>query len=163
LSQDWKSFVRRVYVAQPVSWLYRAWATTEGMESWFLQRAQFRAADGALRERDEFVQPQDTYAWHWHGYNFTGEGQITEANGVDFVQFTFVRDAVVSVKFAEGEKRTLVELRQENHHDDGDQRAQTFVECFGGWTYHLTNLRSVAEGGLDLREKEHHVEDLVND
>jgi hypothetical protein len=50
------------------------------------------------------------------------------------------------------EGQTRVRLTQEGM-PESTAGLQMFIDCYGGWTFYLTNLKSVMEGGLDLREK----------
>jgi len=46
-----------------------------------------------------------------------------------------------------------VELIQENIPEDADPSKNLFVQCQVGWTFYMANLKSVIEGGIDLRNK----------
>ena len=71
--------------------LYESWATTAGLEKWFLRKADFYTVPLRLREPQEFILKEDTYEWYWHGWDDSTceKGQILEANGTDFIKFTF--------------------------------------------------------------------------
>jgi hypothetical protein len=36
------------------------------------------------------------------------------------------------------------------------------VGCGEGWTFYLTNLKSILEGGVDLRNKEMKLKNVIN-
>jgi uncharacterized protein YndB with AHSA1/START domain len=44
--------------------LYEAWATTEGLEKWFLRKANFYTIPRRTRESEEFIMKEDTYEWY---------------------------------------------------------------------------------------------------
>ncbi len=135
--------------------LYEAWATSQGLEKWFLRKADFFTIPRRLREPDEFILKEDVYEWYWHGYcedNFE-KGEILEANGTDFLKFTFSAGSIVSVNMSSRNGITLVELTQENIPEESDPSKNLFVQCQVGWTFYLANLKSVIEGGIDLRNK----------
>ncbi|MDP9048804.1 MAG: SRPBCC domain-containing protein [Bacteroidota bacterium] len=135
--------------------LYEAWATTEGLEKWFLRKANFYTVPRRTREPEEFIMKEDTYQWYWHGYSDdTFEaGQILEANGTDYIRFTFSGSSIVNVNLSSRNGVSMVELMQENIPVEDDPSKSLFVQCQVGWMFYLANLKSVIEGGIDLRNK----------
>jgi hypothetical protein len=57
----------------------------------------------------------------------------------------------VFLKEEEGEK--IVELLQENIPSDEAGRHMWHVGCKTGWTFYLANMKSLFEGGIDLRNR----------
>lgn len=135
--------------------LYEAWATPEGLEEWFLRKADFFTIAGRHREPEEFILKEDTYEWYWHGWGdeTCEKGQVLEANGTDLIKFTFAKDNVVTVNISSRNGISLVELTQENIPIEEDPAKSLFVQCQAGWVFYFANLKSVLEGGLDLRNK----------
>jgi uncharacterized protein YndB with AHSA1/START domain len=135
--------------------LYEAWATTEGIEKWFLRKANFYTVPLRLREPEEFILKEDTYEWYWYGYDdsVSEKGQILEANGTDFIKFTFSGGSTVSISIYSRNGVSIIELLQENIPLENDPSQNLFVQCQIGWTFYLANLKSVLEGGVDLRNK----------
>ncbi|HWZ04321.1 MAG TPA: SRPBCC domain-containing protein [Mucilaginibacter sp.] len=135
--------------------LYEAWATPVGLEKWFLRKGDFYTIVGRQREPEEFIAKEDTYEWYWHGWGdeTCEKGEILEANGTDFIKFTFAKDNIVSVNLSSRNGVYLVELTQENIAIEEDPAKSLFVQCQVGWTFYFANLKSVFEGGLDLRNK----------
>jgi hypothetical protein len=66
--------------------------------------------------------------------------------------FTFGPGVRVLVELETDEGQTRIRLSQEGMAQSEAGR-QLFIDCYGGWTFYLTNLKSVLEGGLDLRER----------
>ena len=163
-SIDWSRFVVRVNVNAPVEKLYQGWATREGIEYWFLRFSEYKKADGTVRKNDEFVEKGDTYKWRWHGYpdSVTEEGTILELNGKDFFKFSFGKagNCAVTIKMEEGE--TIVELVQDNIPIDEQGMHYYHVGCKTGWTFHFANMKSIFEGGIDLRNKNESLQDMLN-
>ena len=135
--------------------LYLAWATPAGLEKWFLRKADFFTVPMRLRNPDELIMKEDTYAWYWHGFHndVLQKGSILEANGQDFLKFSFSGGSIVSVSFATRNGLTIIELLQENIPQEDDPEKNLLVQCQIGWTFYLANLKSVMEGGKDLRNK----------
>lgn len=161
---DWTTFTKRITVNAEIDTIYRACATQAGMESWFLRIAEFSDRQKVARSRDSIVEPGDSYFWAWHGWGdeVNQTGQILAANGKDFIQFTFHDPMVVSLTIHKEHDSQLVELVQQNIPLDDDARRNYFVGCGEGWTFYLTNLKSVLEGGLDLRNKNLQIRNVVN-
>lgn len=135
--------------------LYEAWTTAAGLENWFLRKADFYTVPGRLREPVEFILTEDTYEWYWHGFgdDTVEKGQILEANGTDFLKFTFAGNSVVSVNMYSRNGLSIIEIAQENIPEENDPSKSLYVQCQVGWTFYLANLKSVIEGGVDLRNK----------
>jgi len=135
--------------------IYKAWATPAGLESWFLRKANFYTITGRLREPDEYVMKEDSYEWYWHGFADSDiqTGVMLEVNSIDFLKFTFSDDTIVSINFKSANGLTLLELTQENIKEEADPSKNLYVQCQVGWTFYLANLKSIIEGGIDLRNK----------
>ena len=135
--------------------LYMAWATPAGLEKWFLRKTDFFTIPLRQRAADEQIMKEDIYTWYWHGFNndTLQKGSILEANGHDMIRFTFSGDSVVTVKFSTRNGLTIIDLTQDNIPEESDPAKNLFVQCQIGWTFYLTNLKSVMEGGKDLRNK----------
>jgi uncharacterized protein YndB with AHSA1/START domain len=155
IDNKWTSFKVTGDYNTDIRSLYEAWATATGIEKWFLSKANYYTVPLRLREPDEFILKEDTYEWYWFGYddNNVEEGQILEANGTDFVKFTFSGGSTVSISIYSRNGVSIVELLQENIPIENDPSKSLFVQCQVGWTFYLANLKSVLEGGKDLRNK----------
>jgi hypothetical protein len=55
----------------------------------------------------------------------------------------------------------MVELRQQNIPEDENAETNLFVHCQTGWTFYLTNLKSVYEHQVDLRNKDNKLGKVV--
>ncbi|WP_183568801.1 SRPBCC family protein [Mucilaginibacter sp. SP1R1] len=151
----WTTFKLTADFDTDVRSIYEAWTTPAGLESWFVRQANFYTIAGRLREKDEFIKKEDSYSWYWHGYtdDTTENGQILENNGTDLLKFTFTGGSIVTVDIQNKYGLTIVELTQENIAIEDDPTKNLYVQCQIGWTFFLTNLKSVIEGGKDLRNK----------
>ena len=161
---NWNRFVVRITVNASPKDLYLAWATRKGLEHWFLRLAEFKTAHGLLRPATSFIEPGDSYRWLWHGWpDETVElGNVTACNGKDQLCFTFGKagDCTVTIKSVEGEN--MVELVQENIPDDETGMRNYHLGCKNGWSFYLANLKSVLEGGIDLRNKNDKITGVIN-
>lgn len=161
---NWKTFVTRVPVNAPVEKLYWGWATREGIEYWFLRMSEYKTQEGLLRNACEPVEKGDTYKWRWHGWNdeTTEEGKILDCNGKDFFKFSFGKAGNCTVTIKKEEGQTIVELVQDEITDDEQGRQYWHLGCKTGWTFYLANLKSLLEGGIDLRNRDENLKNVIN-
>ncbi len=161
---NWKQFTRRIPIKAPPKTIYDAWATQQGLESWFLRLAQFSKADGTQRPRNSHVEKGDHYKWLWHGYDDAAaeEKEILSTNGWDQLQFSFSGGCIVTVSIKQEQGETICELVQEMPMEDENEQQQFFIECGNGWGFYMANLKSVLEGGLDLRNKNSNLKQVIN-
>lgn len=161
---NWRTFTTRVPVNAPVKKLYWCWTTREGIEYWFLRMGEFKNPNGELRADDEFVQTGDTYRWRWHGWSddVTEEGKILDCNGKDFFKFSFGKAGNCAVTIKQEEGQTIVELVQDEIPDDDQGRHYWHLGCKTGWTFYLANLKSLLEGGIDLRNRDEELKNVIN-
>lgn len=155
ISNKWTSFKVTGDYETSIPVLYAAWSTSQDIEKWFLRTANFYSNDGRKRRRDEPVSAGDTYRWFWHGWgdDVFEDGKILEANGTDLIKFTFTGGCIVSINLKKINEVSVVTLVQENIPEETDPSKNLFVHCQTGWTFYMANLKSVTEGGVDLRNK----------
>jgi len=161
---NWREFVKRITIRVQPSVIYNAWSTQEGLESWFLRVAEFKTADGVVRKRKDAVQKGDLYRWLWFGYDdsFAEENEILSVNGKDRFEFVFSGGCTVVVTVKQENGETICELRQNMPMEDESQQRHFFIECGKGWTFYMTNLKSILEGGIDLRNKNEKIQNVIN-
>lgn len=161
---DWSRFSVRININAPAEKLYRAWTSQEGIEHWFLRMSEYRRPDGVLREKGEQVEKGDTYKWRWHGHpdSVTEEGEILDLNSRDLFKFSFGKAGNCTVKIYNEQGQTIVEMIQDNIPVDEKGREYYHVGCKSGWTFHFANMKSIFEGGKDLRNKDEKLENVIN-
>lgn len=152
---DWTKFIITADFDTDMRSVYQAWTTPEGLESWFLRKANFSTIAGRLREPHESILKEDTYEWYWHGFDDSTveKGQVLEVNSIDFLKFTFSGGSIVGVSLESQNGLTILKLVQDNIPAEEDPSQSLFVQCQLGWTFYLANLKSIIEGGIDLRNK----------
>ena len=161
---NWNQFTVRIDVNASVEKLYAAWATREGIESWFLRLSEYKTVDGRLRANDEHVQKGDIFKWMWYGWpdEIVEYGAILDCNGKDFFRFSFGKAGNCTVRIYKEKGETIVEILQEDIPDDETGKHTWHVGCKTGWTYYLANLKSVYQFGTDLRNKKEGIGQLLN-
>jgi Activator of Hsp90 ATPase homolog 1-like protein len=160
---DWTRFVQRVDVNCDQETAYHAWATSEGLEKWFLRKAIFTNA-GMTTNPSDYVHKGDLYEWYWHGYSDESaeRGVILEANGKDFISFVFGNAGNVTVTIKKEQNILIVELLQDKIPEDDHGQVNFHLGCSKGWVFYLANLKSVLEGGIDLRNKNLTLKNMLN-
>lgn len=154
-------FTKKIYIKAPLQKLYWCWATKAGIETWFLRKAVYTASDGDTRKPDDFIQSGDTYTWEWHNWDGQEKGTILQANGKDFLDFSFANDVCkVSVKLEEKERATLLTLKQYDMPTDEETKMNIYNGCSCGWTFWLANLKAYLEHGILLNETEFDLTDI---
>lgn len=161
---DWSKFKKRVSIRANAQQIYDRWATQDGIESWFLRLSEFTGPDKIVRNRKDKVQAGDTYKWLWFGYSdeVVEYGEIMEANGKDRLRFTFSGGCIVTVQVITEQGETLCELTQESIPLNEEGKVSLHLGCMQGWTFYLANLKSILEGGIDLRNKNEKLPDVIN-
>ncbi len=143
---DWTKFTRKIAIKSSLSTLYNAWATSSEIERWFLSNASYFDPNGKQLDSKTAVE----------------KGKITEANGTDYLQFTFAGNCLVDIQLTQEDGYVLVELTQKNIPTDENSKRNIRLGCHTGWSFYLVNLKSVYEGGLDLRNKNENTYPMVN-
>lgn len=159
---NWNTFTKRIAVKSTISRIYDAWTKPGEIEKWFLSKAVYFDPDKRLIPASENTSSGQTYEWRWYAQDFTETGKILNVNNKDLIRFTFAGECIVEVKLSEDDGMTMVELTQSNIPADDDSKQNIRLGCDSGWAFYLVNLKSVYEGGLDLRNKNPAFKAVVN-
>ena len=161
---DYTRFTKRVALKVPVKVVYELWATQAGLEKWFLRSAPFTSADKVLRAQTDYAAVNDSYVWLWHGWGDEAveRGTVLEANGSDHFKFSFGKAGIVTVSISEESGYTICKLVQHDIPTDEETKWNFFIGCQTGWTFYLTNMKSILEGGIDLRNRDEKLGGVVN-
>jgi uncharacterized protein YndB with AHSA1/START domain len=159
---DWTSFVKRIAIRSSLSEIYDAWTKASELEKWFLKKVQFYNLDKTLFEHHANVIQGIHYVWHWYLYDEPMKGKITSVNGKDFIQFTFEGECLVDVTLEKFDEYVIVTLQHYNIPVDNHSKQYVRLGCSNGWTFYMTNLKSIYEGGLDLRNKDEMLSTMIN-
>ena len=155
MEAQWSNFKLRVNIKTSPEKAYRAWTTPAALESWFLKKAIFQDAQGNPLEKNDPVKPGDSYEWYWHGYpdSVVEKGKVIKANGKNLMSFTFSMGCPVTISIYEESNETIVELVESDLPTDTETMLKHYVSDSRGWIFYLTNLKSLLEGGIDLRNR----------
>jgi uncharacterized protein YndB with AHSA1/START domain len=159
---DWTTFTRRIAIKAKLSDIYSAWTKASELEKWFLSKAVFTDANEAPIGKDKPIEQGFAYEWNWYLFDTSEHGKITDTNGKDFIQFTFAGDCLVDIQLSIQGDYTIVELTQKNIPTDDKSKQGIRLGCDAGWSFFLVNLKSVYEGGMDLRNKDNSLKGMLN-
>lgn len=164
MSYDWSRFQLRIPISAPTEEVYKRWGTSKGLESWFLRVAQFKTNEGVAKTADEPLRPGDSYLWRWYGYRdeVAEHGVILSANHKDEISFSFGKAGNVTVRIYPVRNITMCELLQTDIPTDEQGREHYHIGCCKGWLFYLTNLKSILEGGIDLRNRDVELQDVIS-
>lgn len=150
-SIDWTQFTLYAAIDAPAAHIFEAWATSGGMESFFVEMMAIHAADGRLLASDETVGPGCRYVWRWDS-GALASGEFIEVVADRSVDFTF-GEARVRVALHPQEQGTLVALTQYDMPDDEVSRMHLHTNCRAAWVYFLSVLKTLLERGVDGRDR----------
>lgn len=154
-------FTHGIYLNAPVDKVFKFIATPSGITKWFIGKAKYYYKDLNIRFGDEIIQKGDSYLWTWLNKDLELKGIITDSSDQGLFQFTFSPLYIVTIKLTSENNKTKLTLRQE-YQKSAVKEEFNFINCCVCWAFFLTNLKSVIEHGIDLRETEADDEMLVN-
>lgn len=160
---DFSKFRLRVNINSTIETVYKAWATRKGLESWFLRKALFKDSSGKPISDHDFINSDATYEWYWFGYSdeVVEKGTVLKANKRNEFSFTFSLGCPVRISIFEEKDEVICELVESDLPTDEENLVRHYVGDSRGWIFYLTNLKSVLEGGLDLRNKREDIKDVI--
>ncbi len=159
---DWTQFTRKIAVSAPIQSLYDAWTKPEEIERWFLSDAAFINDKGEKILKSRSIEAGYSYQWQWYLYPLTETGKVLLANGKDHLQFTFAGNCITDVHLETFEDHTIVSISQKDIPTDDNSKVDIRLGCDRGWSFYLINLKSIYEGGLDLRNKDSKLKPMLN-
>lgn len=165
---NWTSFKVRINIKATIAAVYEMWATSAGIEKWFLRHCEVTNDKDQAKAVDDFISKGDRFLWRWHGYpdDILQRGEVLEANGADQLSFTFgqegAEDMACIVKVYAEDGENICEIIQHNIPENEKGKSYYHIGCITGWTFFLTNLKSILEGGIDLRNKNERLQKMLN-
>jgi hypothetical protein len=159
---NWTQFTKRIAIKSDITTVYNAWTKSTELQKCFLAKAVFYTTEKSQVPVSENVAAGAVYEWTWFAQNYFEKGTVTQANGLDFLEFTFAGNCKVQLKMTPYKDTVLVELTQKEIPSDDASKENIRLGCAFGWTFYLINLKSVLEGGIDLRNKDTELAAVVN-
>ena len=175
--RDWLGFTQAIHVRASVPAAWRMLSTCEGLERWFLLRADARTPDGRPWQRDRPLEQGALLRLTWPSTDTVdAAGRIVPGElGEDDEVLRSEAPHRLRLGWYEGrgwvefrivprpDGRLTVELEQRMHPTaDFKLLEGAYTGCREGWAFYLANLKSVLEHGADLREHAPDRKGLVN-
>jgi len=159
---DWSFFLLRLPIRANGKTIFNCWTTQQGLENWFLRSAKFIRPDGSIRDANSSIEINDNYEWLWHGWadDVAEKGNILELSE-NFLKFSFGKAENVSIIFKQEAGQNILELLQDEIPVDENSQIYYHLGCTKGWIFYLTNLKSILEGGIDLRNRDIELENVI--
>ncbi len=157
---DWTKFSRTVVIDARLEKVMDSWMSQAQLEKFFLKEAKFYK-NGVQKEAEERIELGDSYEFSWYGTDFTSTGEVLANDHSNHLRFSFLT-CVVDVECVEEHGYAVLNLTQSKIPTDDESKLRYYVECTRGWTFYLTNLKSILEGGLDLRNKDDRFQRVIN-
>lgn len=159
---DWTSFTVRILVKASIEDIYNAWTIPAQLERWFVKKATFFDTSRHPADANKNAEKDYKYSWTYYLHDPVENGRFLEVNGKDHIRFTFAGDCLVDVKLTSKPGYTQVDINQKDIPVDELSKQEIRLACHSGWSFYLVNLKSVYEGGLDLRNKDSYFRPMVN-
>jgi uncharacterized protein YndB with AHSA1/START domain len=162
---QWTSFKVQEYFKTTKEEVFQKWTSSNQIIQWFLKEAIFFTSNKEERSHNEKIEKGDNYIWKFHS-GIEMSGKILDIVENSLLKFTFGKkmpdsdeNVVVTVAFHDdADNFSRIEIFQENIADNEYGYVTYNLSCILGWSYFLTNLRSVFESGCDLREQNQQLE-----
>ncbi len=147
---DWTKFDIVFYYNQSIEEVFRFWATSSGLEEFFIEKASYESADRIKRSSKEIAQRGDKYYWKWR-HSFSIEGEVLNVINNEEFSFTF-GSMKVAIHFGIVGNQTELYLVQTEIPGTEDGKVMGHLNCRSCWIFFLSNLKSILETGQDLRD-----------
>lgn len=157
-----EKFILKIPLYVEINKAFELIATSKGLTSWFLGNADFLKDDGKEILDSNFIKEGTIFKWAWQK-EYCIAGKVLKHLKNELFEFTFSKDFSVSISLIYNFRKnyTEVTLIQKNH-NPSDSNEFGFTNCCVCWSFFLTNLKSVAENNIDLREQNVIDESFVN-
>jgi uncharacterized protein YndB with AHSA1/START domain len=159
--EEWKRLVQRIDVNAPPEAVFNAWATAEGLRGWMVFESALLDPDGEEREPGAVARAGDRFRNSWHT-GLSGEGEVLEVRSNDMVRFTMEEGVEVEATMEPLEDGSVMVTLTQTHGLSDERNLAYMLGFKEGWAFYLANLKSVLEGGRDLRNFTHDIEHRLN-
>lgn len=150
---SWDRFRLEVFIRCQPEQAFQAWGSSQGIKAWFRNDVRVNR-NGAEVIGPISFRAGDEIQWADYEGQDLAPSKILEVRENTFIKQTFdSKSVVLTNEFKRLEGGTLLTLTQENMPTDPNGIAAWHLTCCAGWTFFLTNLKSVLEHGTDLREQ----------
>ena len=150
---DWTQFDLYHYYPAPLEKVWHAWATPEGLCSFFVETCTGFDTEGNAHTPQSAFVPGGSYKWKWR-HDFAGEGSIFTVEPMSHLAFSFGAAMRVDVHLQDVGSSVRVHLHQSQIPDSEEGHVIGHMNCRSCWIFFMTNLVSVLQNGIDLRHED---------
>jgi uncharacterized protein YndB with AHSA1/START domain len=153
-----KPFRTRIWIKAKSEDIILGWTQSSLVTKWFVNQCEF--FQNGLATPD--ARPGGSYKWTWLDGS-VDESNILEVEPTRIVYGWYHNQGQIEVTATPDSDGTLLELTQSmSSKMEPQEILKAQYGCRIGWTFFLTNLKSIIEGGIDLREHNPNRSDVVN-
>lgn len=162
-AHDWSQFTLRIPIIADPQTIFSYLTSQHHLEKWFLRKAEFKNPDRSTRDRKDKIQVNDTYEWMWYGWpdDVVERGTILELRDLH-LKFSFGKAGNVTVAVKEEQGENILEVVQDEIPADEHSQVYFHIGCTKGWLFYMANLKSISEGGPDMRNRNEELKDVIN-
>lgn len=158
----YEEFTRKIRIDAPREIVMQYWLMPGLVQLWFVPECVYANAEGIARAENGLAEVGDRYKWTWVD-GTTDAGTIRQVDFPrKFVAGWFNDTCEIQVEAEIEDEGTILSLTQRNTQESEEERMAAYWDCSMGWAFYLVNLKSVLEGGIDLRETNPDIKGLVN-
>ncbi|HMQ78227.1 MAG TPA: hypothetical protein PKE39_05495 [Ignavibacteria bacterium] len=154
-------FHHSIYLRSHLSEVYYYIASADGICKWFMGKAVYTDYAGNTLNPADTACRGDTFSWHWLNKDLSVSGKVLKTISDELFSFTFGNLFEITISIKEDNGRSLLNLHQK-YTAGAEKNDFAHINCCVCWVFFLTNLKSVLEHGIDLRETLIDDESLVN-
>lgn len=154
-------FRHSIYLNAALEEVYTIAASAAGICKWFMGRAVYTEPDGRELGSSENAYEGCSFCWKWLEKDLEIDGRVLKSERNNKFSFTFGKSFEVSFILENSGGRILFTLHQK-YAADAEKNDFAQINCCTCWVFFLTNLKSVIENGIDLRETAVKDDTLVN-
>ncbi len=157
-----EAFTHAIYINAACEKVFSYIATSSGISKWFMGNASYYYGNSSIRLGEAVAEKGDSYLWKWKNKEHELKGIVTASEKDKCFQFTFSPLYIVTIKLSTNiSGKTLLTLSQK-YQESAVKDDFNYINCCACWVFFLTNLKSVIEHGIDLRETNEDDGILVN-
>jgi uncharacterized protein YndB with AHSA1/START domain len=145
-----RPFTSKIWINARPEDLILGWTRTDLVTKWFVNQCEFLDVNGLACPN---ARPGGTYKWTWLDGSVDAS-QVLEVEPTRVLYNWYNNQGTIEITATPDQSGSMVQLTQKM--SDKIEPQEVLMAQYGckiGWTFFLANLKSVVEGGIDLREK----------
>lgn len=154
-------FTHSIYMDASIDEVFKYISTSSGIAKWFLGNCDYYDMYRKIIDKSLPAQKGYTFRWKWLAKDLEISGEVLESIKNETFAFTFGSNFNVTITLSGSRGRTKLKLFQK-YNLNTPENDFAHINCCVCWVFFLTNLKSVIEHSIDLRETISADDELVN-